>query len=97
MNAKHLGGLVALNAVLLIALGTLSLTSGDAEAQIGAGRPPDYVMVAGQTRGAVNNSIYITDINNALMVAITYDLNRQALVAVGGRSVGDDFRIDVDR
>lgn len=97
MNAKHLGGLVALNAVLLLALGVLSFAPESADAQIGADRPADYVMVGGRTRGQINNSIYITDVNNALMVAITYDINRRALVPVGGRNLADDFRINTDR
>lgn len=96
MNAKHLGGLIALNAVLLIALGVLSFLPQEAEAQAGGGRA-DYVMVAGETRGQVNSTVYITDVNNRLMVAVTYDMNRRALVPIAGRSIADDFRIDADR
>lgn len=95
MKRKHLGGLIALNAVLLIALGVLSFMPQSADAQ--ANRPSNYLMVGGQMRGQIHNMVYVTDINNQLMVAITYDRNRRALVPVGGRNIADDFRIDVDR
>ncbi|MEX2670479.1 MAG: hypothetical protein WD294_00075 [Phycisphaeraceae bacterium] len=96
MNKKHLSGLIALNLVLLIALGALSLTSQKASAQAEGGAP-EYLMVAGKSRGQISNSVYITDARNQLMAVVSYDLSRRALVAIAGRNLANDLRVDADR
>ena len=96
MNRKHLAGLIALNCILLLTLGTLSFGPSDAQAQAGGGGG-DYLMIGGQTRGQINNTVYITDIRNGLMIGVMYDMNRRALVPIAGRRVADDMRIDADQ
>ena len=90
MNRKSLGGLVVLNVALLVALGLLTFTPQPAKAQLG-GRAGDYLMVSGATPGKTEATVYITDMNNGLMMAVQYDQNRKSIQAVGFRSLAADF------
>ncbi|QNN23862.1 hypothetical protein HED60_16835 [Planctomycetales bacterium ZRK34] len=90
MNRKSLGGLIVLNVVLLLALGLLTFTPEPAAAQLG-GRAGDYVMVAGATPGRTEATVYITDMNNGLMMAVQYDQNRKIVQPTGFRNIGADF------
>lgn len=90
MNRKSLGGLIVLNLVLLGALALVSFTPTPVKAQLG-GRAGDYVMVGGQTPGRTVNTVYITDMNNGLMMAFQYDLNRKNIVPIAFRNIGADF------
>ncbi len=90
MNRKSLGGLVVLNVALMMVLSLLTFSPQPVEAQLG-GRAGDYIMVAGQTPGKTNSTVYVTDLNSGTMLAITYDVNARALVPVGARRVTADF------
>jgi len=90
MNRKSLGGLLVLNVALLAALGLLSLTPPPAQAQFG-GRAGDYLMVSGSTPARTEDTVYITDMNNGLMMAVQYDQNRKLIQPVAFRNLGADF------
>lgn len=90
MNRKSLGGLIVLNLVLLVALGLLTFTPQPAKAQLG-GRAGDYIMVSGATPGKTEATVYITDMNNGLMMAVQYDQNRKIVQPVAFRNIGADF------
>jgi len=83
--------LIVLNAVLLAALGLLSFAPQPAEAQLGGGGGGNYIMVAGKTPGKTSDTIYITDIDNGVTIAVSYNQNR-GLVPVAGRDLSGDFR-----
>ncbi|MDH3583334.1 MAG: hypothetical protein OER86_03885 [Phycisphaerae bacterium] len=92
MNRNSLRGLLVLNVVLLVALAVVSIAPPPALAQ--NRRAGDYIMVAGQAQGTVANVIYITDLNNQAMLAVTYDRNRGGgLRTVGYRDMKIDFNI----
>lgn len=92
MSRKNMGGLIVLNAVLIAVLGVLSFTPQPAEAQLGGRRPGDYIMVAGMIPGQTNSALYITDLNNGAMLAVTYDIGRRSLMTLGGRDLSADLR-----
>lgn len=91
MNKKSLGGLLVLNLALLMTLALLAVSPDPAEAQIGGRRPGDYVMVAGKALSIRESVIYITDLNNGMMLAIRYDVSRKSLATVGFRAISGDF------
>ncbi|MBI1370150.1 MAG: hypothetical protein GC162_16035 [Planctomycetes bacterium] len=91
MNRRSLGGLIVLNLVLLLALGLVSFNPPAAQAQLGGNRAGDYVMVSGYTPGHETSTVYITDMNNGLMMAVNYDVNRKAIVPTAARNIGSDF------
>ena len=90
MRRKMIGGLVALNVFLLAGLAVVSLAP-DTIAQVGVRRAGDYVMVAGETPGRVASTVYIADLNNAAMLAVTFDAGARQLREVGFRLFGEDF------
>jgi len=91
MTRGKLKGLIVLNVALLMGLTSLMLLSFQAEAQMGGQRRGDYVMVAGRRAGGgVGNSIYITDLNNAVMLAIENNCNNN-LEVVAFRRLSRDF------
>jgi hypothetical protein len=97
MSHRSLGGLIVLNAVLLATLGLLTLGPSTAEAQLGGRRAGDYIMVAARTTGRPNATVYITDLNNAAMMAVTYDVNKKSINPVAARDIGPDFQAAPNR
>lgn len=91
MNKKSLGGLLVLNLALIMTLALLAVSPDPVEAQIGGRRPGDYVMVAGKALGIRESVIYITDLNNGIMLAIRYDVARKSMAPVGFRPIATDF------
>jgi len=89
MNQKSLYGLVALNAILLVALMVLSFTPQPATAQMGV-RAGDYVMVAAERGGRTHHTIYITDLANGAILAVD-PTPRKELEVVGFRAIAQDF------
>lgn len=92
MNRKTLNALIALNVVLIGALAILGLTpTPQADAQ-GIGRTPEYMMVAGDTFGREEQTIYIVELSTARMVGVIYRGNDKVLEVIGGRDLASDLR-----
>jgi len=96
MRHKTLVGLIALNAILLTALVTVSLTPAPAQAQMGGARAGDYLMVAAHQRGKTHATVYITDLNNGAILAID-PTPRRELEVVAFRAIARDFEGRVGR
>ena len=84
---RGLRGLVALNGALLLLLG--AVTFGPvAEAQVRARGA--YVMAAGGVKGSNADGVFIVDVVNQELVAITFDPDRKELVGIGFRNIVRD-------
>ena len=79
--------LIGLNAVLLVGfLGRVGVLGGnEAHAQArgaGAGRPGEYVLIPGEITGGSSAVVYIIDVANGTLGAMTYDEPRKQLEAM---------------
>jgi hypothetical protein len=72
MKGKRLGGLIALNVVLLAALALFSFFGPSAQAQLGAQQRGDYLMVGYAPGRESWNAVIITDLNSGNMLAVRY-------------------------
>jgi len=91
MNKRSLGILVALNALLLIGLAVVGLTSQPAVAQFGM--RGDYAMIAGQVTGRDDQAaIYVLELKSQKMIALMFDSRNKKLQTLAGRVVGNDIR-----
>ncbi len=71
MNRRTLRALVALNVVLLVALGLIGLTPAPAQGQYSRA---EYIMVSGKTVGRKQQSaVYILDLATAQIAAVMYN------------------------
>ena len=88
--------LLAINAVLVLALGVLTLGSV-AGAQSGA-QPNraagEYTMVAGRPQGLSEDALWIVDANNLELMAIRYDGSAGQLRFIDFRDLRADFEED---
>lgn len=91
MNRKSLSVLIVLNCALLLAVGIVTL-SAPAQGQLGGLRATDYLMVAGKVLGKTGSVVYVTDMTNARMIAISYEQSRNQLEIIGARNLADDFK-----
>lgn len=81
------GPLVALNAVLLVVLGIVSI----AHAQPGARARGNYAMVGGEYLGGRGaNAVYILDAANQELIAVKWDESRKVLDGIGYRDLNKD-------
>jgi len=48
-------------------------------------------MVAGAQPGQTTDAIYVADLNNAALLAVSYDQSRRELRILGGRDISGDF------
>jgi hypothetical protein len=83
-----LRGLLVLNVVLLALLALVTFGSG-AGAQSARGRG-EYTMVSGGANGTDAGIIYIVDVANQEMIAMTYNSNTKVLDGVGYRNLATD-------
>ncbi|MDZ4753319.1 MAG: hypothetical protein SGJ11_02335 [Phycisphaerae bacterium] len=81
-------GLLALNGVLLVALGAVTFAP-KADAQAGRSRGT-YAMVAGTVNGQLMPIVYIVDESNAELVGVTWDEQRRELIGMGYRNLLTD-------
>ena len=80
-------GLLALNAVLLVALGAVTFSpSANAQARV-RGR---YTAVAGGVNGALADVCYIVDTVHAEMIAVGFEPSQRELFGVGYRNLRAD-------
>lgn len=96
--------LVRANAVLLLALGVLTVAAAmeggpavgmpaDAQPPAASARPRgEYTMISGRIQGATTNAVYILDANNQELVALSWDRGRNRFVGIGYRSLLADGR-----
>lgn len=90
VDRRRLTALLALNALLLVALGVVSFApSADAQQRRPRGA---YAMVSAKTQGFTEDAVYIVDANNQELVAIRYDRSNQGLRFIGFRDLRQDAR-----
>jgi hypothetical protein len=85
----HLPGLIALNAVLLAVLALVTFGSAVKAQPAPRGRG-EYTMVAGGGSGTDAAIIWIVDVANQEMIAMTYNHNTTVLDGVGYRNLAAD-------
>jgi len=95
MNRKHLSGLVALNAVLLVMLVlALSFSPEPVQAQFGGARVGNYAMVSVESRARTADAIVIFDLNRGAMLATYYralGATRGEFQVIDTRLIAQDF------
>ncbi|TVQ81665.1 MAG: hypothetical protein EA380_01095 [Phycisphaeraceae bacterium] len=88
-DRRRIAGLLALNGLLLAALGVVSFAPAvDAQQRRSRGA---YTMVSAQTQGFTEDAIYVIDATNQELLAVRYDRSARGLRFVGFR----DLRFDV--
>lgn len=86
-SRSSLKGLIALNAVLLAVLASVSLApSVVAQAR----NRSSFTMVAGNVNGQVQPVVYVVDEGTAELVGISWDENKKQLVGMGYRNLSAD-------
>lgn len=91
MNARTLGGLIAVNAALLIGLAVASF-SGTPSARAQAARPGDYTMIAGNVAGRNNQQVvYVIETQTSRVVALLYSSANNSVEVLDGRVIGTDL------
>lgn len=83
-----LRALLALNAALLGLLAVVTFAPG-ADAQETRGRG-EYTMVAGGVNGALGSAVYIADVVNQELIAVTYNPSSRRLEGLGYRNLATD-------
>lgn len=84
---RRVGGLLALNGLLLLGLGAVTF-GPRADAQP---RPrSDYTMIAGGANGALGGLVYVVDVSNQELLAMTYDSTKQEFYGIGYRNLLTD-------
>lgn len=92
--ASNMRGLLLLNGLLLVVL--LAVTfGGSAEAQ--SRIRGEYTMVAGGANGSQSSVVYIVDVANQELMAITYNQNTKQLAGVGYRNLAYDATAQTGR
>jgi hypothetical protein len=87
MNKRHLKGLLALNAALLLALGLTALAPERAPAQLG-GSGGEFLMVAGDTRQRNQQQVvYILEKNTGMLAAGLFSSNNNNWEWIDARPV----------
>ena len=83
-NGWRTSGLLALNGVLLFVLGAVTLgPRADAQSRARA----EYTMVAGGANGALGGVVYIVDVTNQELLAMTYDSSQSEFYGIGYRNL----------
>jgi hypothetical protein len=89
MNRRSLGGLIALNVALLVAV--LALNFSPAQAQLRL-EPGEYTMVAGDYVGRPNQQVvWITDIRSTRVLGVIFSSGDKSLTFVNGRTLNTDL------
>jgi hypothetical protein len=84
---SSLRGLIAVNAVLLALLAavTLSAHAGAQHRSRGA-----YTMAAGGVSNSISSAVYIVDVVNQELIAVTYDSTNRTLQGLAYRNLAAD-------
>jgi len=83
----RVAGLLALNGLLLLLLGAVTF-GPRAEAQTRA--RAEYTMIAGGANGALGGVVYIVDVTNQELLAMTYDSSQTEFYGIGYRNLVTD-------
>lgn len=88
-RGNSIGGLIALNIVLLTVLGLISFAptvqAGGTTSAAG-----DYILVGGSINGATSNAVYILDQRSGALLSFLYDRSKKKLEGISARSVLND-------
>jgi Spy/CpxP family protein refolding chaperone len=90
MKKRAVGGLIGLNAALLLCLALVTFAPAVTAQQGPARDPGDYTMVAGEIQGQTFSALYIVDASNQELVAVMWEQNRKKLLPVGYRDLAAD-------
>jgi len=83
-KARRVGGLIALNGLLLLVLGVVTLgPRADAQPRARA----DYTMIAGGANGTLGGVVYVVDVTNQELLAMTYDSTKREFYGIGYRNL----------
>jgi hypothetical protein len=91
MKNIALWSLILMNAALLAVFASRMTKSNTVQAQAGAGRPGDYLMIPGQIVGGVNDVVYVIDQNSHQLGAISYDDASRTVQLYAPRDMDRDF------
>ena len=79
-RATNRRGLLLLNVMLLALLAAVTFgSSADAQSRVRG----QYTMVAGGVNGSTSSAVYIVDVINQEMMAVTYNQNTKRLDGIG--------------
>ncbi len=91
MNKRLMNGLIAVNALLLVALVVVGWTPQPVAAQFGM--RGDYTMIAGNVTGRKGQAaIYLLDLKSQRMAAVVFDSRTKKLETIAGRVVSKDLQ-----
>lgn len=93
MINRSLGGLIGLNALLVLCLVAVTFAPSVTAQQPVTRGPGDYTMVAGQMRGQNSDVVYIVDAMNQEMVAVMWNSSQRKMSAVGYRDLAADSQV----
>jgi hypothetical protein len=81
-------GLIVLNSLLLVLLGAVTFGSrADAQATRVRG---EFTMIDGGANGSDADVVYVVDVVNQEMIAVTYDQSKSIIDGVGYRNLATD-------
>lgn len=90
-------GLLTLNALLLAALGAVTLApSADAQNATPRARG-EYSLVGGGVTGGNANAVYVLDSANRELIALLWDNSRRQINGIGYRDLANDLFIEPRR
>ena len=81
--------LVAVNAVLLLALGVVTLAPA-ATAQQGQRPRGEYILLGGQMTGSPSSGVHVIDTSNQEMISLRWDQSGKAFEGLGYRNLRQD-------
>ncbi len=85
--------LVALNAVLVLAIGAVVLEPrATAQQQTPSRAAGQYMLVGGEVRSGNTNAVFVIDTANREMVALRWVDGRNVLEGIGYRNLADDLK-----
>ena len=90
-------GLLALNALLLAALGAITLAPTAGAQSTTPRARGEYSLVGGTVTGANANAVYVLDSANREIIALLWDDSRKQINGIGYRDLANDLFIEPRR
>ena len=91
MGQRTLGFLLAVNAMLLFALGFVTLGTPEPALAQALGRP-NYLMIAGEVTGRSNQAaIYVVDLNTSRVIAGFFNASTNRFEFIAARDLTSDL------
>ena len=88
-RGNSIGGLIALNIVLLTVLGLVSFAPS-VRAEGSGNVAGDYIFAGGSINGATSNAVYILDQRSGTLLSFLYDRSKRKLNGIAARNVVND-------